>query len=182
MLRLFVAVDLPEDISVLICGMGASIPGGRPVAPEQLHLTLKFIGDVESGMLPDIKTALHTISHPPFPLAIKGIGHFPPRGTPKVVWAGVSPVDKLTELRNKVERALYGAGIPKERRKFAPHITLARLKNSPIKRVSRFLAENSLLETPPFTISAMHLYSSTLSSSGAVHTMLDTIELELSAP
>lgn len=177
MIRLFVAVDIPEDIRILMCGMGGTIPGARPVPTEQLHLTLKFLGDVENSMLPDIREALGTINVTPFPLCLKGVGHFPPRGKPRVLWVGITPALEVTTLRNKVEKALADIGIPRDSRKFSPHITLARLKESPLARVTQFLAGNSLFETPAFTIREFHLYSSTLSSRGAVHTILASYPL-----
>lgn len=178
MIRLFVAVDVPEDISTLICGLGGTIPGSRPVAADQLHLTLKFIGEVQSGLLLDIKEALADITVPPFSLCLKGVGHFPPRGLPKVLWVGISPVDEVIALRNKIENALYKAGIPREGRKFSPHITVARLKNSPLKRVTQWLAGNSMLETPPFRVREFLLYSSSLSEKGAIHTVQGAFPLD----
>lgn len=178
MIRLFIAIDIPEDIRMLLCGMGSSIPGARPVPTEQLHLTLKFLGDTETSVIPDIIDALGTIHQEPFTTAIRSVGHFPPRGIPKVIWAGVDPPLDIIKLRNKIEKSLADIGFERERRKFSPHITLARLKNSPVKRVSRFLAENSMMETPPFQVAAFQLYSSTLTAQGAVHTKEMTFQLD----
>lgn len=178
MIRLFVAIDMPEDIRSLVCGMGGAIPGSRPVSEDQLHLTLKFIGEVETGMLHDIKESLHDIHYPAFALSLKGVGHFPPRGAPKVLWAGIDPVSEVTALRNKIEKNLSFIGIERERRKFSPHVTLARLKNSPVKKVARFMAENSFLDTPRFQITEFRLYSSSLTAKGAVHTIQDRIPLQ----
>lgn len=177
MLRLFVAIDIPEDIRILMCGMGATIPGARAVPTDQLHLTLKFLGDTESGLLTDIHGALAAIDAPRFSMRLAGVGHFPPRGAPKVIWAGAEPAMEIISLRNKVDKALAAIGIERDHRKFAPHVTLARLRNSPIKRVTQFLAGNSLFATPTFTVREFHLYSSTLSAKGAVHTLLASFPL-----
>ncbi|SHO48346.1 RNA 2',3'-cyclic phosphodiesterase [Desulfopila aestuarii] len=177
MLRLFIAVDIPEDIRTLMCGMGGSIPGARAVPTDQLHLTLKFLGDTDSGLLPDIKEALGNIECPPFKICLKRVGHFPPRGNPRVLWAGIDPAMEVTALRNKVEKALAEIGIERDHRKFSAHVTLARLKNSPLNRVTQFLAGNSLFETPTFTVREFLLYSSSLSAKGAVHTVLATFPL-----
>ena len=182
MIRLFIAVDIPEDIRILMCGMGGTIPGARAVPTEQLHLTLKFLGDTDSGLLPDIKEALAEIKSPLFSLCLKGVGHFPPRGNPRVLWAGIEPVAEVTALRNRVEKCLANIGIPRDSRKFSPHITLARLKESPLKRVSQFLAGNSLFETPPFIVEEFHLYSSSLSAKGAVHRVLASYPLQDQLP
>lgn len=172
MIRLFVAVDIPEDIRILMCGMGGTIPGARAVPTEQLHLTLKFLGEVDGGRVPDIREVLGSISGPPFTMSLKGVGHFPPRGNPRVLWVGIEPVAEVTALRNRVEKGLAEIGIPRDPRKFSAHVTLARLNNSPLKRVTDFLAGNSLFATPPFVVREFLLYSSSLSAKGAVHTVL----------
>ncbi len=177
MLRLFVAIDIPEDIRTLVCGMGATIPGARAVPTEQLHLTLKFLGDMESSMLRDIRQALAEIDHELFSMSLQTVGHFPPRGMPRVLWVGINPVRETVALRNKVEKALSDIGIEREKRKFSPHVTLARLKDSPINRVSQFLAGNALFETPAFRIDEFQLYSSTLTPQGAIHTIQDRFPL-----
>jgi len=177
MLRLFIAVDVPDDIRTLMCGMGGSIPGARAVPADQLHLTLKFLGDTDSGLLPDIKDALAEIEFPLFTICLKRVGHFPPRGNPRVLWAGIDPVMEVTALRNKVEKALAGIGIERDPRKFSAHVTLARLKNSPLNRVTQFLAGNSFFETPPFTVREFLLYSSSLTARGAAHTVLAAFPL-----
>ena len=177
MIRLFIAVDIPDDIRILICNMGGTIPGARAVPTDQLHLTLKFLGDTDPGLLPDIRESLATIACAPFTMCLKGVGHFPPRGTPRVLWAGIEPAGEVIALRNQVEKTLAAIGIARDSRKFSAHVTLARLKDSPLNRVTRFLAGNSLFETPGFTVNEFHLYSSSLSTRGAVHTVQGTFSL-----
>jgi RNA 2',3'-cyclic 3'-phosphodiesterase len=177
MIRLFIAVDLPETIVPFIAGMGGAIPGSRPVPKDQLHLTLKFIGDTDTGLLPDIKDALHSVEFPQFSFQLCGVGHFPPRGMPRVLWAGIRPAAETVSLRNKIETTLADIGIEREHRKFSPHLTLCRLKNSPLKRVTRFLSENALFNTPEFDITEFKLYSSILTPKGAVHTTQEIFQL-----
>lgn len=177
MIRLFVAIDLPETAQAFLGSMGGTIPGSRPVPPEQVHLTLKFIGEVDTAMLSDIQEALHTVRLSPFKTGLKGVGYFPPRGTPKVLWAGITPDTEVTRLRNKIEKALADINIPRGKRKFAPHFTICRLKNSPIHKVAEFLAANSFLESPQFTVQEFTLYSSVLNKKGAIHRVEDIIEL-----
>lgn len=177
MIRLFVAIDIPEQVKPFIAGLGTSLPGGRPVPEDQLHLTLKFIGEVDSALLHDIKDALHSVDHRQFNLRLQGVGHFPPRGMPKVIWAGLEETAEIISLRNKVEKQLAEIGIERERRKFSPHLTLCRLRNTPLKRVTRFLTENALLATPEFAVTEFHLYSSILTPKGAVHTIEDSVSL-----
>ena len=169
MKRLFIALEIDETIRRLLCGLGSDIPGARPVPEEQLHLTLRFIGEVDGAVFRDIRTTLHEIDGPAVTMAIKGVGFFPPRGLPRVLWAGIEAPPELMRLRNRVNRTLQGCGIEPEQRKFHPHITLARLNNSPPGRVARFLAGNNLMQTPPFSAEQLILFSSTLTRKGAVH-------------
>lgn len=177
MIRLFIAISPPPEIRFFIQGLGRSIPGARPTPDEQLHLTLHFLGDVEGSLFNDVREELLEIQQEPFQLQIKGVGHFPPRGTPKVIWAGIAPSDELLRLHKRVGSTLRGCGVELEKRKFAPHITLARLRNSPLQRVTTFLAGNSFLESPPFTVDSFHLFSSQLGPKGALHTLEETYHL-----
>lgn len=169
--RLFIAIDIPDSLRAMLHGMGRGIPGARPVSEDQIHLTLRFIGEVEGGMFRDFKEALAEVRAPPFSLAVQGVGHFPPRGAPRVLWAGLSRSKELVLLRNRIERKLVACGLPPEQRKFAPHITIARLKDSPPRRVGDFLAGNSLFQSEEFSVESFVLYSSRLIKSGAVHTV-----------
>jgi 2'-5' RNA ligase len=173
MIRLFIAIDIPDPLCAMLHGMGRGIPGARPVSEDQIHLTLRFIGEVEGGMFRDLKEALAEVRATPFSLAVQGVGHFPPRGAPRVLWAGLSRSEELVLLRNRIERKLVACGLPAEQRKFAPHITLARLKDSrpdsPHRRVGDFLAGNSLFQSEEFPVESFVLYSSRLIKSGAVH-------------
>lgn len=177
MTRLFIAIDIAETIRREIAGLGRSLPDSRPVPPEQLHLTLKFIGEVEGSKLLDIKDVLPEIARPAFSLCLKGVGTFPPRGIPRILWAGVEPQENLVGLRNAIERKLFEIDIPRERQKFSPHLTLARLKNCPLKRLQEFLAGNALLRTAEFPVNQFHLYKSQLTKSGAVHTIIQSYPL-----
>lgn len=177
MIRIFIAIDIAESIRRDIAGLGRSLPDTRPVPADQLHLTLKFIGEVEGSKVLDIKEALQDIVRPAFSLCLKGVGTFPPRGLPRILWAGVEPHDNLVNLRNAIERKLFEIGIPRERQKFSPHLTLARLKNCPLKRLQEFLAGNAMLRTAEFAVTQFHLYQSQLTKSGAVHTILASYPL-----
>jgi len=169
MIRLFTALRLNPLSRQFLYGLGSHMPGARAVPEEQLHLTLRFIGEVDGTTYLDLKDMLATVQARPVSISIKGVGHFPPRGKPKVLWAGIEPTTELLILRNKVNSALYRVGIELEKRKFHPHITLARLNNSPLNRVAQFLTENSLLQIPPFTVDTLMLYSSKLTHKGPIH-------------
>jgi len=169
MSRLFVAIDLPPDIVAQLQGLCCGLPGARWVAAEQMHLTLRFIGEVDGGVFQDIKEGLADIETGGFALQVKGLGFFPPRKTPRVLWAGIAPVGQVSALRRRIDNVLLGLGLEPEGRKYSPHITLARLHDTPLARLGRFLAGNSLFATQEFPVSEFHLYSSELTSKGAFH-------------
>ena len=102
-------------------------------------------------------------------MRLKDIGFFPPRGKPRVVWVGIPANENLFLLRNRIESILVRTGLEPEGRKFSPHITLARLKDTPVPKVGAYLAHNSLFATEEFQINELHLYSSVLNSKGAKH-------------
>ncbi len=169
MVRLFVSIELPESVVRQLLSLCCDVPGARWVEPEQIHLTLRFIGEVDGLVFRDVQAALEEVRSPGFDLRIKGVGHFPPRGEPRVLWAGVERSEPLVALRNRVEGALVRAGIAPEGRKFSPHITLARLQGTPERAVGSYLASNGLLRCEPVAVRAFHLYSSSLSAKRAVH-------------
>ncbi len=171
MIRLFTAVSIPEALRQQLHAMGRSLPGARPVPEEQIHITLRFIGEVEGALFKDIKENLNTINTSPFRVAIQGVGHFPPRGKPRVIWAGLHSTDQLIKLKRKIDTCLIECGLPPDNRKFSPHITLARLNNPPIHRITSFLAGNAFLKFEEFDVDHFHLYSSKLASKGATHTL-----------
>jgi RNA 2',3'-cyclic 3'-phosphodiesterase len=171
MIRIFIAVPVPQPVQYILHSIGRGIPDSRPVPEEQIHMTLRFIGEVEGSQFKDIKESLSDVNHPPFSMGIRGVGHFPPRGKPKVIWAGVTSQERLLTLRRTIEKQLSICGIPPENRKFAAHITLARLKETSLKRLGEFLSGNSFLELDEFPIQEFHLYSSKLTGKGAIHTL-----------
>ena len=167
--RLFIAVDLPEIIIENLESMAFGIPGAKWVAPEQLHLTVRFIGEVDGAVFRDIRDILNEISFASFSLQLKGVGYFPPRGAPRVLWVGLEKSEPLQLLRKKIDAALIRVRVGPEGRKFSPHITLARLKNSPVQKIANFLSGNGLFSQEPFQVEDFKLYSSVLSPKGAFH-------------
>ncbi len=171
MMRLFTAIPLPQEIRAILHAMGRALPGARPVPQDQIHITLRFIGEVEGSLLHDIKERLSSLEFDSFSLAIRGVGHFPPRRKPRVIWAGLHPTEKLSSLKRKIDSNLQHCGIAPEQRKFSPHVSLVRLQNCPIKRVTEFLAGNSFLAFDALQINCFNLYSSKLTPKGAIHTL-----------
>lgn len=168
--RLFIAIDLPAEIKEAIHPLCSGLPGARWVPDDQLHLTLRFIGDLQHELFAGLYTRLDEVKAKPFPLHIKGLGTFPPRGKARVLWVGLKKSDALIELRKKVDSVLRRLEIPLEKKKFAPHVTIARLGKTPAPRLGNYLAANNLFRQPPFRVTSFRLYSSILRPDGAVHT------------
>lgn len=168
-MRLFVAIDPPADVRAALARLQEGVPGARWLAPETLHLTIRFIGEVGGGGVRDIAAALSRIDMPSFDLAIEGVGHFETGRRPHALWAGVAPSEPLARLRRKVESALGEAGVAPDDRKFTPHVTLARLKDAKPGRIRDFLTHHALFRAPPFRVEGFTLFSSLLSKSGAIH-------------
>ena len=164
--RLFVAIRPPEDIRDRLVDAMEDTPELRWVGDEQLHLTLRFIGEVEGPLADDIALALGRIRFAPFDLSIAGVGMFEQRGG-GALWAAVRPKEPLAALFAKVERACVGAGLEPERRAFHPHITLARWNRRSATAVHAVLDRNRALATPAFAVDRFILYESQLSRHGA---------------
>ena len=177
MYRLFVAVDLPHETKEALRSICRGVPEARWVPLEQLHLTLRFIGDVDDTMFAAIKGALAVVKSPPFDIALKGVGHFPPGKRARVLWVGMERNETLTRLAQEVELALETAGVSPEERPFSPHITLARFREPSIGGAASFEERHREFALPPFTVSAFYLYSSILGPKGATHTREATCPL-----
>lgn len=169
MYRLFVAVDLSENVREAVSRICTGIPGVRWVDGAHLHLTLRFIGDADDSLFGRIRKELAGVAASSFPLVLRGVGCFPPRRDPRVLWVGVERSDDLLCLQRRIEEALERCGLEPESREFSPHITLARLKGMPFSGVSSFLEKNRLFSVSPIQIYEFHLYSSTLAPRGAIH-------------
>src|SRR5260221_13206287 len=138
MLRLFVGIALPPETKLRLSLISAGVPGARWVEPGNYHVTLRFIGEVDEGMAGDIDAALARIHAKPFDLVLTGVGQFGDR----MLWAGVEKNPALLHLRDKVESALVRLGLEPEPRRYAPHVTLPRLKRASQARLRAHIQEN----------------------------------------
>lgn len=173
MLRLFVGLKLPEDIAeTLIAHMGG-VAAARWQNREQLHLTLKFIGEVNRHQAADIDAALNHISAAPFDVSLHGYGAFDKDGLVHTLYAQAHPAEKLRTLAGKIEQALQGVGIARDSRAYQPHVTLARLNRS-AGPVGDFLEHAPPLPPLHFPVSAFTLFESVLAHGGAVYSALET--------
>jgi 2'-5' RNA ligase len=171
MSRLFVALDISQDVKEELTRFCCGLPGARWVPGDQFHLTLHFIGEVDGAVFRDVRDLLADVRGNALETRLAGVGLFPPRKIPKVLWVGVDTNEQLEMLRNRIGSLLMRAGVEVEKRKFMPHITLARLRNTPMGRLARFLAAHNLYASRTMIIKNFKLYSSIVSSKGAVHTV-----------
>jgi len=172
MIRLFVALDFPEDVRQRLAALGGGVPGARWTEADNLHLTLRFIGEVPGDQAAEIDQALAEVTAPAFDLVLDGVGVYGSGRNARVLWAGVERSDALSHLQSKVESALVRCGLPAEERKFSPHITLARLKDAPKDRVGRFIEERGLFRAGPIRMDHFTLYRSHLGKGAAVYEAL----------
>lgn len=173
-MRLFVALSLPESVREDLSALANGLPGARWVPPENMHLTLRFLGEIDGRDARDVDDALAAIRVPGFDLRIAGVGTFGEGRKLRALWAGVESNPTLTRLRDKVEQAVIRVGLPPESRKFKPHVSLARFKTNgttpPQEKLYKYLADHALFKCPAFPVESFTLYSSFLSSNGAIYT------------
>lgn len=170
MVRLFTAIDLPDAVKDQLAGLASSISGAKWVRREGLHLTLRFIGEVDQPQSESIQTALKTVHHAPFTLRLKGVGQFPPKGKLRVLWVGIDASPALNQLYQQIETALRKLDLPPDDHSFSPHITLARFKSPPdAEQVREYHARHATFETQMVDVREFILFSSTLTSEGAIY-------------
>ena len=183
MLRLFVAVDLPAELRPAVARLCQGIRGARWTRPEQLHITLRFLGDTPEDRLGDMRARLRQVRIPSFELALRGTGVFPPVGArrpPRVLWLGLDPAEPLRALKDAVDGAL-GPDPETAKRGFSPHLTLARFPTRPRHDLDRFLTEHAGFDGGSFWASNFHLYQSTLRPQGALHEIVESFPLPAGA-
>jgi RNA 2',3'-cyclic 3'-phosphodiesterase len=169
--RLFVAIDVPDSTKKTLAALDPQIRGVRWVGPEQMHLTLGFFGDVAEDIDLELRERLSAIGFGAFFLPIVGLGTFPSKGPPKVIWIGVSQGHPhLFQIHKRVQEAALGAGLEPELRPFHPHITVARCRNVSPSAVRSFLKTNADLDLGLLRVEEFHLYSSKLTPAGPIHT------------
>lgn len=179
-MRLFVALDVPEDtrqaLASLIRKLEGICRGARWVSAENLHITLKFIGEVEERKLLEIKTSLSQLhSRDAFEIKFHSFGFFPNERRPRVFWVGMEAGPSMAELAAEIDSNLQPLGVPHEEKEFRPHLTLARFNTldgfSNLREMVSGLAEQEFGKT---TALEFHLYQSVLKRGGAEYTRLAT--------
>lgn len=171
MIRLFVGIALPGEVRQQLAALCAGVPNAKWVAPDGMHVSLRFIGEIDEGAAEDVHDRLAEIQAPAFELGLTGVGAFGTQRHPHALWVGVERAAELVHLRDKVESAVVRAGLPPEARKFSPHLTLARFKEAPGPRLGDFLAHHAMLRLPSLTVVHFTLFSSHLGRSGASYSV-----------
>jgi RNA 2',3'-cyclic 3'-phosphodiesterase len=175
MLRLFVALRPPPEIrQKLLAGMGG-VRGARWQSDDQLHLTLRFIREVDRRSVEDITLILSRVRAPAAKVSVSGAGTFDKRGVVHTLWAGVAPKEPLASLHRKIDHALLGLGLQAEARAYHPHITLARGRMG--AEALAFAAAQSGLGSVPFICDHFGLYESSLGGDGPSYTLVDQYAL-----
>lgn len=174
--RLFVAIRPPETIRDLLVDAMDDSPDLRWVGDEQLHLTLRFIGEVERPLAEDIADALSAVRYPEFELRIAGVGRFE-RRSGGALWVGVEPKKPVAELASKIDRACVSAGLEPDHRAFHPHITLARWNRRNAGAAVQFERAHSTLASRPFPVARFILFESHLSRHGPHYEQMAEFEL-----
>jgi 2'-5' RNA ligase len=167
-MRLFVALSIPDTVAHQFMLLQGGVPGARWQSREQLHLTLRFIGEVDGRDARAIDDALAGIDAPAFDMQLHGVGQFGNK-QPHTLWAAGRKHEMLDHLQRKVDTAIRRVGQPQDAHKFTPHITLARLRHSELEKVREWLIAHALFTSDEFPVDAFCLYSSKLTSDGSIY-------------
>ncbi len=170
MLRLFVALDLPPECRADLSGLVGGIPGAKWIPPDNYHLTLRFIGEIENWRAQEVDDALAVIRGSAFELSLRGLGTFEKAGRIQTLWVGAERNTALAHLQNKVETALQRVGLPPERKRFSPHVSIARVDRAPPEKVIAYLQAHNLFRAAPVRVEHFTLFSSRLGKEASVYT------------
>ena len=178
MQRIFVALRLPSPLGAAVEELQSGLRTARWLDGDGLHLTLAFVGEVDSSAQRRIEDSLAGVRARALRMELHGLGCFPPRGAPRVLWTGASPKSVLVALARSVRHVLERSGVAPARRRFTPHVSIARFRRPPSAvELQRYLAAHSLFRTQAADVAAFHLFSSKLRSTGAQYTIEATYPL-----
>ncbi len=187
-LRLFIAIELPEELKRELAGLQARLraPGDpvKWVEPAGIHLTLKFLGAVPAGRMPEINTAMSSAGEgvPPFRLALAGLGVFPSLRRVQVVWVGLKgDIETLNRLQQRLESSMAALGFPPENRPFTSHLTLARVREqaTPAERqqLAEIISRTTFEPGSSFEVDSFSLMRSQLTRQGAIYSRVSLVSL-----
>jgi len=178
--RLFVAIRPPAPVRAQLLDLMGGVAGARWLSEDQLHLTVRFIGEVDRHLARDVDAALGSVHHPRLSIALNGLGLFERRGEPVTLWAGLAPHEPLHALHKKVDQALTRVGVEPDRRAYMPHVTLARLPRG-AGPVRALVERSGGVSGTPFAVEDFCLYESRLGPDGPVYTVVERYTLDRSA-
>ncbi|MGH6827983.1 MAG: RNA 2',3'-cyclic phosphodiesterase [Rhizomicrobium sp.] len=167
-MRLFVALAIPEPIAQCLMLIQGGVPGARWQTREQLHLSLRFIGEADGREAAMLEDALAGIEGKAFDLELHGAGQFGNR-QPHTLWVSARAGEPLAQLQRKVDNAIRRVGEPRDPHKFTAHVTLARLKHPENAKVVEWLTHHALFVSPKFRVTDFQLYSSLLTDGGSIY-------------
>ncbi|WP_157216242.1 RNA 2',3'-cyclic phosphodiesterase [Flavisphingomonas formosensis] len=175
--RLFVAIRPPRPMRERLLGLMGGVAHARWQRDDQLHLTLRFIGEVDRHRAEDIVAALGTVHHPAFALALDGVGQFDRKGRADSLWVGVSPPEPARQLHNKIDQALVRVGLEPDTRAYLPHITIARFGrlSGPL---GGLVSEAGGVSSDPYAMTEFCLYESDLGHDGSIYTIVERYRLD----
>lgn len=174
--RLFTALEIPADIAAELHGLHQPLPGARWIEPENYHVTLRFVGDIDRMQAREFAANLAEVSVDAFELTVSGLGAFG-GNDPHAVWAGFAPSPALDALQRVHDKAARAAGLAPDKRPFKPHITLARLRNANVEAVARYLTRFGGYRSEPFFVGEALLMSSRPSVGGGPYGIEDRLAL-----
>jgi RNA 2',3'-cyclic 3'-phosphodiesterase len=169
MLRLFVGIGFPPELKLRLSLLCSGLQEAKWVDPGNFHLTLRFIGEIAEDRAADVDDALARVRARRFALQLAGTGVFGGGDKPRNLWVGVERSPELVALRDKIEQALIRTGLPPEQRKFAPHVTLARLHNPSLDALGAFLTAHAGFRAEPLPVEAFSLIASFQTKAGSVY-------------
>lgn len=181
-MRVFLAIDVPSEIRERLAAVQDKIrpstAGARWVAPESIHVTLKFIGEMPEKRREDIDQALRGLTWKHIKVNVRGVGFFPGTRSPRVFWAGLEAASSIEGLAGEIDTRLERAGFDRERRAFRAHLTLARAKDTHLEK-TMIAAATPFTETEfgTFTVDRIYLFESTLKAGGSVYAKLKEYRL-----
>src|SRR3954447_5340693 len=163
--RLFTGLEIPSDVRQSLAVLRGGLPGARWIDPENYHVTLRFIGDVDDVVAHEVASLLGSVRREAFELRVEDLKSCGGR-KPRAVVATLGPGQAVMELQAEHERLMQRVGLEPEGRKYTPHVTLARLRDSSNRQVADYLATGALLQPLPFTVSRFVLFSARASTGG----------------
>ncbi|MCA0458617.1 MAG: RNA 2',3'-cyclic phosphodiesterase [Chloroflexi bacterium] len=176
--RLFIALDLPDAVKAQLKALQTGVPGAKWVKPEQMHLTLRFIGDATEEQSKQLEMGLAEIKAAPFSFQLQRVGQFPPKGKARVLWVGISPLEAINVLQKQVEQAVTACGFARADHPFAPHITLARFRMPPpVDEMTAYLQKHTGFTSSDIHIRHFALYASMLTPSGPIYRVVKQVDL-----